>query len=69
MRKTPEGKYVSYSELFEDCYGNGRVTKQYVMKIFKDHGLGKIDFIEFVEMFGDIKYYTLNPSFQMYLGY
>lgn len=58
-----------YSELFEDCYGSGQVTKKYVMKIFKDHGMGKDDFIEFIEMFGDKKYYTLNANFQMYLGY
>jgi len=58
-----------YSELFEDCYGSGQVTKKYVMKIFKEHGMGKDDFIEFIEMFGDKKYYTLNASFQMFLGY
>lgn len=60
---------MTYSELFEENYGNGEVSKHYVFKILREHHILKEDYEDFVSQFGKKDYYQLNADFQSWLGY
>ena len=60
---------MTYSELFEENYGNGEVSSRYVLKILKEHNILKEDYEDFISQFGKKDYYQLNADFQSWLGY